>query len=161
MSTDARLMGLHWGLKPSFLQYVARTPDGQMSVSDGATASEGNIFVFEPDPDGSDVEAGRWAFRGDVRFAAHLGMLFVRVADPVVTLRDGRAEVSVLAPKGHADGDRIILTTCTLLPQHTDEDLRIWFASDVTLAPAGVPVFNDVYRAGEEFAPLAVFLPPE
>jgi len=153
------VFGLQWGVKPSFLDYVARMHDGRMSVTDGATTTDGAVFAFEPDPGATDAEAGRFAFRGDVRFSAHAGMMFVRLADPRVTVSGSRAELTVLDPADRDGGSRLPLVTCTLEPRPTEEALRIWLATDVALTAEGAGLFNDVYAVGEPFAPLAIFLP--
>ena len=53
-------------------------------------------MVFEPAADVTPPAALRdgdvfLAFRGDVRFAGHHGMLYVRIADPWVVIPDGEA----------------------------------------------------------------------
>lgn len=163
--TEGRLLGLHWGIKSSFLGYVARMPDGRASFTDGATATEGNITVFDhdpsteqPSPEGPD---SFFAFRGDVRFGGHAGMMFVRIADPWITVVGDRAQMTVLDPQDRDAGSRLPLVNLTLEPRSTDEPIRIWLATDVALTPEGVGLFNDVYPAGEPLAPLAIFLPRE
>src|ERR1035437_5545925 len=76
------LLGLHWGIKKSFLDYVARMPDGRGIFRDGATLADGSIAVFEPDVEAEHPEAADadlfLAFHGDVHFSGHFGMLNVR-----------------------------------------------------------------------------------
>ncbi|WP_188110711.1 HtaA domain-containing protein [Aeromicrobium ginsengisoli] len=159
--SDEQHLGLHWGIKSSFLDYVGRTPDGRASLHDGVTATEGNVMVFEPDPEASDVDAGTFAFRGDLRFAAHAGMMFVRIAHPLVKVTDGRGEMTVVEPRDVEGDTRLPLVRFTLEPRPTNEDLRIWLATDVALTVEGVALFNDVYQVDEPFSPLAIFLPAD
>ncbi|GAA4743426.1 hypothetical protein GCM10023350_30160 [Nocardioides endophyticus] len=161
--TDAPRPGLHWGIKTSFLEYISRMPDGRASITDGATFLEGNVAAFEPLPDAVPADASpgerTWAFRGDVRFAGHHGMLYVRIADPRVTVREGRAVLTVLDPEEPDTRPRLPLVQFTLVQQDLDADLDAWLATDVALTPEGTGLFNDVYEAGEMFEPLAIFLP--
>lgn len=160
---DEPLHGLHWGIKASFLEYIARMSDGRGSVSDGATALDGNITAFEPAPDvrGPDLDDLEqfWAFRGDVRFAGHFGMLYVRIADPWVTVRAGRAELTVLDPYEPDEHPRLPLVRFTLERQNVPGSLDTWLATDVHLTQEGTGLFNDVYQTGELFEPLAIFWP--
>lgn len=156
--------GLHWGIKTSFLEYIARMPDGRASVTDGAVFLDGSVAAFEPDPrvgpgDGLDAEPPFWAFRGDVRFAGHHGMLYVRIADPWISVRNGRGELTVLDPDDPATQPRLPLARFTLEQHHLPGDLHAWLARDVHLTEQGTGLFNDVYAAGEPFEPLAIFLP--
>ncbi|WP_265572855.1 HtaA domain-containing protein [Rhodococcus rhodochrous] len=47
--------GLTWGVKQSFLRYLAALPDGGHAVSGGAYVGEENFFTFPRPPD-----AGSW-----------------------------------------------------------------------------------------------------
>jgi hypothetical protein len=149
--------GLRWGLKKSFLDYVFRMPDGQGSVGEGAVpVGDGDLF-FEHDAGNSTGEV--WAFRGDVRFSGHFGMLFVRVAHPRLELDGTRAILSIEDPESRADAPRIPLVTATLQQVSGDEKTAVWGSDDVALTAEGVALFNDVYSAGEPFEPLIIQLP--
>jgi hypothetical protein len=164
MSRD-RLMGLHWGIKGSFMDYIGRMADGRATVTDGATPTEGNVMVFEPAgvaPPPADADADLFlSFRGDIRFAGHFGLLFVRLADPQVVVRHGRGVMTVLDPSRTDGVTRLPLVHFSLEERPTHEDLRIWLSTDVRLTHEGTAVFNDVYPADEPFEPLAVFLPKD
>lgn len=153
--------GLLWAFKPSFVDYVARTPDGRAYLSGGVTANESNELLFELEdhaaPADSDADH-TFTFRGDVRFQAHLGMLFVRIAEPQVTLRDGEGELTVIDSES-ADGGRVRLVTFSVSGPEISDRLRRWDAVDVRLADEGVPLFGDTYEAGEPFAPLTITVP--
>lgn len=160
---DERPIGLHWGIKASFLEYIGRMSDGRGTVTDGATPTDGNIMVFEPDMSVVPTDPSRMqlfqAFRGDVRFAGHYGMLYVRIADPWVSVTDGVGTLTVLDPYKPDDEPRLPLVRFTLEQQHIDEDMLVWLSTDVHLTEEGTGLFNDVYQPGEPFEPLAIFLP--
>lgn len=154
MTDGAELPGLHWGIKASFLDYIARMPDARGTVSSGATPVRADEFVFEPAADRSDA-AGVFEFRGEVRFAAHFGMLYVRIADPVITLGEDVGELSVRYPFGTGPATRLRLVTFTPPAAVTSARQR-WSAHDVRLTAEGSEVFGNVYSAGERFEPLMV-----
>jgi hypothetical protein len=154
--------GLRWSIKYPFLVYIASMADGRCSVTDGASIVEGpehDQFLFEPVAEvvsGSSVEL---SFRGEVRFSGHHGMLYVRIADPVVRLGRNGAVLSTLVREATAaQPDRLDLVRCTVpgpptpvpvsrevVPRHT------WLGRDVRLTAAGSDVFGGVYPVGEQF----------
>ena len=153
--------GLLWGIKRSFIAYVRRMPDGQGSIHDGAVPLGEDTILFPPLPDtAAGAGADRsWAFGGDVRFRGHGGMLFVRVAAPLVTVRGDTAEVSIEDPYARPEADRVPLVTLRLEPGPAPEGADVWLGSDVRLTEAGSVLFNDVYQPGEPFEQLSVILP--
>lgn len=151
--------GLHWGIKASFIDYVMRLPDGRGSVSAGAAPSGSQVFVFAPDGPGFDVREGvvrTLRFRGDVRFSGHAGMLFLRIADPWITMTEERVELSVADPSGSSSDARIALARLELETPHPPGGLH---AERVALVPEATVHFNDVYPAGEPFDPITVVVP--
>ena len=156
--------GLRWGIKGSFLEYLQRMPDGKGWLGDGAVAVRTNEILFPPEqsgwrpsPDG--VPDRFWAFRGDVRFSGHFGMLFVRVAFPVLTLRGELAELTVAPLEDTKGAERLTLVTLRLAQQPSPQGIEIWRGTDVRLSGTGAGLFNDVYPPGEEFEPLTVTVP--
>lgn len=149
--------GLVWGIKRSFVEYIARMPDGQATVSGGAMPTETNDMLFEPDtvepqlPDGADA---LYAFRGDVRFGGHFGMLYVRIADPWVTVYGDRGVLTILDPYDPDGAPRKRLVTFRVSEPRSAGSVQVWQAPEVILTPEACPVFNDVYAAGERFEPL-------
>lgn len=165
-STGEVPFGLLWGIKRSFIAYVRRMPDGQGSIHDGAVPLGEDTILFPAVPDaGTGAGAHRtsaehvWAFRGDVRFRGHGGMLFVRVAAPLITVRGDTAELSIEDPYARAGADRVPLVTLRLEAGPAPEDAAVWLGSDVRLTEAGSALFNDVYQPGEPFEQLSVILP--
>jgi hypothetical protein len=156
--------GLRWGIKQSFVAYVRRMPDGSGWVGDGAVPLESDEVLYAPERAewGPTADGGfqrSWTFRGDVRFSGHAGMLFVRVASPVLTVLDGAAELTVVDPSGEPGSDRLQLVTLRLDPLPAPEGIELWRGTDVRLTEAGTGLFNDVYPHGEPFEPLTVVLP--
>jgi hypothetical protein len=153
--------GLLWGIKRSFVGYVRRMPDGQGSLHDGAVPLGEDTILF-PATDGTTADgtgASTFAFRGDVRFRGHGGMLFVRIAAPLITVRGNQAELSIEDPYARPDGARVPLVTLRLDEGPAPEGARVWLGSEVTLTAAGAELFNDVYQPGEQFEQLSVILP--
>lgn len=145
---------LRWGIKSSFLGYVSRMPDGRAYLGNGATVNELNEMLFPL----TSAEDGTFSFGGTVTFSGHFGMLFVQVAEPRIVVRDGEAEMTVADPESK-EGGRLRLVTFALTGPETEGDLEHWTAADVRLTQEGVPVFGDVYQAGEQFAPLTIIVP--
>lgn len=131
--------GLVWGIKRSFLQYIARMPDGRCSATDGANLLD-KSFHFSLDVD-SGQAVGIVKFRGDVRFSGHNRMLFLRIAHPWLhTDTDGSAATLTIdgAPK------RVILATLDLLTENDGHR-----GVNVRLSEHGSELFNLAYPAGE------------
>jgi hypothetical protein len=156
--------GLRWAIKPSFVDYVARTRDGRAYLSGGATANESNELLFELEdhasPEADDGADHAFTFRGDVRFQAHLGMLYVRIAEPRVILRDGEGELTVIDSESAAGG-RVRLVTFSVTGPEISDGVQRWDAEGVRLDVEGVPLFGETYEAGEPFAPLTITVPAE
>ena len=157
-------LGLRWGIKTSFLDYVRRMPDGRAWTGEGAVPVSETEILFPPveagiRPAGAGVPDRFWAFGGDVRFTGHFGMLFVRIAFPVLTWRDGVAALTVAAQSDEEPADRVPLVTLRLEAEPAAERIELWRGTDVRLTQAGAELFNNVYPAGEAFEPLTLTLP--
>ncbi|MFJ9387786.1 HtaA domain-containing protein [Nocardioides sp. NPDC101246] len=154
--------GLRWGIKASFVDYVRRMPDGKGSVGDGAVpVGTGDLF-YSYDPAASSTGGDGhqvWAFRGDVRFSGHYGMLFVRIAHPRLEVDGSRAVLTIEDPEARQDAPRVPLVTARLQELPTEDGTIAWGADQVALTAEGVALFNDVYAEGEPFEPLVVQLP--
>jgi hypothetical protein len=155
-------VGLQWAIKRSFLSYVARMR-GQGYVDGGASVTSENELVFplaESQPERGDADAVI-AFRGSAQFTAHGGLLYVLIADPVLTVRDDSATVTVSTLDGDGEPATITLATATLTPLSgsAGSDTAGWESHEVRLTAEGTKVFNEVYGPGELMAPLIVRVP--
>lgn len=167
------LFGLCWGVKPSFIAYVSRMPDGRAYLGQGVAVNAREELLFKLDaeatanatdaappdtaaPDGAADHV--FAFRGEVLFRAHLGMLTVLLSRPRISLYDTAGELTVVDPD-YDDGRRLRLVTFTVDGPAVIGGVRRWDAADVRLTAEGVPLFGDVYPASEPFAPLMITIP--
>ena len=159
--------GLRWGIKASFVAYVRRMPGGRSTISHGAGATGAEVlYAFDPTPPDatSPGTARAWAFTGDVRFAGHGGMMFVRLATPWLEVdADGGARLSIEDPYQRPDAPRVPLADLTLArhssPEVDADGVELWASHDVRLTAEAVELFNDVYAAGEPLDPLTVVVP--
>ena len=155
--------GLRWGIKSSFVDYVRRMPDGKGSVGNGAHPVGAGDLFYEYDDEASthatDDELTVWAFKGDVRFTGHYGMLFVRVAHPRLEIRGTAAALTIEDQQAREGAPRVPLVTATLQHVATRDGTQVWGSDHVVLTADGAALFNDVYLEGEPFEPLVVQLP--
>jgi hypothetical protein len=153
---------MRWAIKRSFIDYIARSPGGKCSLSGGAVASELKEVVFAPDLcSGPTVAPGgtAYAFRGSVVFTAHFGVLFVKIANPCVTIQDGRGELTVVDPFQSEGDARLRLVEFDIVDHLIAEGFEHWAADNVRLTPEGCPLFNDVYPVSELFEPFVIIVP--
>jgi len=138
--------GLHWGLKRSFLTYIARQPDGRCSVTDGADLDADGRFLFAfADPAAPGDRELRLC--GELRFAAHHGMLFVRIAAPRLVVEDARGQL--FAQVGlEEDAPHVVLATFAV-PDRSVALSGPWTGTGLTLTDDGAEVFGGVYDVGE------------
>lgn len=158
----APLLGLRWALKRSFLDYIARSPGGSGSLSDGAVAIESRKVVFAPDPrhlPAAGQEGTFYAFRGAVTFRAHFGVLLVQIANPWVTIRDGQGELTVLDPFQREGTARLRIAAFDIEDHLIADGFEHWASTNVRLAPEGCQLFNDVYPAAEPLEPITIIVP--
>ncbi|MGM7666561.1 HtaA domain-containing protein [Microbacterium sp. A93] len=148
--------GMSWGVKGTFTRYVDAVPDGRYGAGGGATAVVDGTFFFElEDASGYDPvqRDGVAKYRGDVRYKAHGGVLFVMLVDPWLELREGVGELTVVDAKHWPSREqRLALATLRL-----DEGGGLplgWEQLEARLTPAGVAIFNDVYAVGEMLEPV-------
>lgn len=136
---DSVRAGLHWPLKWSFINYMNDLPDGASSVTDGCHVEKGRGFWFEAAASTDDVHQ----FSGDLRFKGHHGMLYVRLANPRLTVSGDSGTLTVI----DSGEDRIELATCDIT--RTAEAPTHIIGSNVRLTEAGSELFGAVYRAGQ------------
>ncbi|MGD6979063.1 MULTISPECIES: HtaA domain-containing protein [Citricoccus] len=149
--------GLSWGVKGSFTRYVASMPDGRYGAGHGATETADGAFFFElDDASGYDPRAqeGLVKYRGDVRFKAHGGMLFVMIVDPWLEFHEDGVLLTVVDAERWPDRDHRI-TLATLRPdERGSRGLPPgWRCQEARLSAEGAAVFNDVYPVGEVLEP--------
>jgi hypothetical protein len=175
--------GLSWSVKRQFLRYIAGMSDGRCSVTDGAELGPAHPASAPPAAGAPrtdqfwyplrTAQAGQGsttlAFTGEVRFSGHHGFLFVRIADPVLTVDSSGHAVLTIAPADPADtaeSDRLELAHLRLTRQRDAdasvsgaEALAHWLGTDVRLTPAGAELFGGAYSAGETFDDLHLTIP--
>ncbi|MCU1483004.1 MAG: hypothetical protein JWQ19_3790 [Subtercola sp.] len=146
-------IGLRWGIKQSFLDYLSGLPDGQAALGDNVTAVGDNELLFDPAEATASLD-GIVKFTGEVRFGGHRGLLFVRVAEPWLHIDGGCGRLTVLDPTLTDETSRIPLVTFLVDP---GEAISGSFAgTHVRLTEEGVEIFNNVYSVGEPFEPFTV-----
>jgi hypothetical protein len=156
--------GLRWGIKSSFVDYVARMPDGRLSVGGGAEPGQAGGVVFPPIRGArrtteDNVDERIWEFGGEARFAGHFGMLFVRIASPTIAVRDGVGRLTIADPYVADGGERLTLADVVVHEQSQSPGALVWKSSAVLMHASARALFNDVYQAGEPFDPLTLVLP--
>jgi hypothetical protein len=130
---DPSASGLVWGIKESFLRYVATIPDGVCELYDGTVPHSPGRFLFPR----ADRE-GEYA--GTLTVFAYAGLLCVTVANPRIRVADGRHQLVVDTGSGDdsqlavanlqlttADGSGRLAYTATL----TDEGCE-WLGGNYT-----------------------------
>ncbi|MFC9841245.1 HtaA domain-containing protein [Rhodococcus sp. NPDC127530] len=159
-SSERLTTGLVWRLKSSFLSYLARTPGAQTLVNGGAGTTSTGDFYFELADSSAfnrSTGLGTLKFRGQVRFSAHHGMLFVLIADPWVTFGADSTIMSIVEAEGYPDTHRRIpLVTLCKVDAVVIGDTVSWTAAPTHLASGAVHVFNDVYPVGEPLGPMDI-----
>jgi hypothetical protein len=160
---STRQPGLHWAVKRTFFNYLARLTDSRMSVTGGATLTDQNEVLWEAAPNSAPaVPRGAdrvLTFSGDLRCAGHGGLLFVRVADPHVVLSGDMGELSVVETFSTAEGSRIPLVTFGVAHRAYADGCEVLSTADVRLTDRGAEVFSMNYPAGELFEPITVIWP--
>ncbi|WP_024367173.1 HtaA domain-containing protein [Arthrobacter sp. TB 26] len=148
-------LGLSWGIKRSFIEYINSLPDGSVSATDGATVAEPSLFRFSPESSDYDVERGTGVlrFRGDVRLAGHHGMLLVRLLDPWITFTAGSGVLSISTGDGQ---DRTAVGFLTPSKARAADGSLVWEHVDVVISPEGSDLFDGQYAAGQPMDPLFI-----
>lgn len=150
-------LGLSWGIKGSFLDYIKDLPDGAVSASAGATVSGSGQFTFPPAGSDFDVHRGTGVlrFRGDVRLAGHHGMLFLRLLDPWVEFSGGRGVLSISTGDSGGQDRTTVGFVQAVRPQAVGAFL-VWQHAEVLNSPEGAELFDGQYAAGQRMDPLSI-----
>ncbi len=150
-------LGLSWGVKRSFIDYIASLPDGSVSATSGAAKADDSLFCFGPGSGDYDVARGTGVlrFRGDVRLAGHHGMLLVRLLDPWITFTGGSGVLSISTGDGGGQDRATIGFLSPARPRQSDGYL-VWDHVDVVISPEGSELFDGQYAAGQPMDPLFI-----
>lgn len=171
--------GLTWPIKRQFLRYIAGMADGRCSVTDGAelawppsaaTLGHGEEQAHDRDPresadrfhfDFTDLQVGAQSttvvFRGDVRFSGHHGFLFVRIADPAITVDPDGNGVLTTAGSDPTDPASGRLSLARLRVSRSDgwqaqsagQRSEAWTGTEVRLTAEGSEVFGGAYAESD------------
>ncbi|MCK6066059.1 MULTISPECIES: HtaA domain-containing protein [Microbacterium] len=150
--------GLYWGVRDSFLRYVLGNPDGQLYGDDGVETDGDGMFRFPLRTLERSGPSWRIGFGGEVRFAAHFGMLDVALRHPVVELDESGGLLSVDGPNG---ASLPIVRLEWAAPVLIEGRWVVFPPLSTTLTEEGVAVFGDVYAAGTAFDDIRVALPAD
>lgn len=150
-------LGLSWGIKRSFIDYISSLPDGSVSASGGATVADAPLFCFSPESSDYDLARGTGVlrFRGDVRLAGHHGMLLVRLLDPWITFTSGSGVLSISTGDGGGQ-DRTTVGFLSPSAPHEGGGSLVWEHVDVVISPEGSQLFDGQYAAGQPMDPLSI-----
>lgn len=156
--------GMIWGIKRSFLAYLARQPGTRDMFGDGAGKLPTGQYSFDLSNDDdfdAVAPAGTLKFRGTVRLIAHRGHLVVTISDPWIVLDErgsGRLSISTRTSESGEDSRRDLLDLNAPRPGIDDRGL-LWTGIEAALTASAVDVFNEVYPPGEPLDPLTLRLP--
>jgi hypothetical protein len=146
---------LTWGVKQSFRNYV-QSMGGTIETAAGAEPTADGEFTFAMAP-GSDLSVdangkpqGKAAFIGEVRFAAHGGMLSVFFADPA--LEFGPASATLTVADTEARTVRIEIAKLDLTKISTGDDGEIVIPT--ALSMYGGQLLGDHYPPGTPVDPV-------
>lgn len=151
---DPDRSGMSWAVRPSFVEYVART-GGDITVHAPAVMHEqgfGWPATTATAPAGSPT-ALRVELAGAVSFFAHGGMLDITLGALVATVQDGVLRLTATI----ADGTELRVVEGPCAPAAAVDGVRAWLAHPVLHADA-VDWFGGNYPAGTAFAPLLLTL---
>jgi hypothetical protein len=147
--------GLVWGVRRSFVEYVARA-GGSVEVTRGAgTIPTGEYYFGLSDASDFDVRPllGELRFSGSVTMSAHAGLMRFAIADPVVTFGPDGA---LLRSTGRGETDPAALVRLEPGHPHLTQGVLVWEALPTMLDAAATSTFNDVYPAGAPFDPVSI-----
>lgn len=151
-------LGLSWGIKRSFIDYINGLPDASVSAVDGATVDEAGLFRFAPDS--SDYDAARGTgilrFRGDVRLSGHHGMMFVRLLDPWIAFTGGRGILSISTGDAVAQDRTAVASLRAGRPSQAADGSLAWADVEVAITDEGSELFDGQYAAGQPMDPLFI-----
>ena len=146
---------LAWAIKDSLIAYVQRTPDGVVAVGPGVALNAEGEFLFPYDPGRSGPgDSPPTAFRGEVAFTAHGGLLQLLFADPRI---EADGTLSVRTTGQDQPETRVRLATLGPAGHREPVDGSVPCA----LTAEGARLFHEMYGDGSAMAPVAAHLPPD
>lgn len=151
---------LTWGVKQSFRNYV-QSMGGVTEAGGGAERTADGEFTFAVAP-GSDLSLdadgkpqGQAAFLGEVRFAAHGGMLSVFFADPALEFGPGSAILTVADTEARTVRVEIAKLDLTAITTGNDGEMVI----PAALSMYGGQLLGDHYPPMTPLDPVRLMLP--
>ncbi|MDR6436779.1 hypothetical protein J2790_001900 [Paenarthrobacter nicotinovorans] len=158
--TDARPdVGLVWGVKTSFLNYLGHTGDATTTVTGSAAPTASGKFYFAPavaPPVDTTEETVTLRFLGGVQFHAHFGMLRVEIQDPWVTFSAEGSRLSIALHEPAKEAVRIPLLSLEPTVPTVASGVAMWTGVPSRLTTEGRFIFRDFYPADESFDPLTI-----
>lgn len=153
-SDTPHLAGLTWGIKRSFIRYIAMLPDGNYLTDEGACLGGTSYFTFPTHPASPNADPVT-RFTGSLRIRGHGGMLDVLLADPWIEHRDNGMVLSVVDPNRWPGRDqRLVLAHVTpMIPDAPTPGEKKFTA---LLADSGTDVFGGQYDPGTPLDPVTV-----
>jgi hypothetical protein len=151
-------LGLSWGIKRSFIEYINGLPDASVSVVNGATVDETGLFRFAAEKSDYDAVRGTGIlrFRGDVRLSGHHGMMFVRLLDPWIVFTGGRGILSISTGDDVGQDRTAVATLRSGAPRQAADGSLIWADVEVAITDEGSELFDGQYAAGQPMDPLFI-----
>lgn len=138
---------LCWAFQRSFVDYVARLPDGRIAAADGAEVLDDGSFAF-PAAEAAEEATGARRFAGSISFTGHHGMMAVTISAPAL-LPGARADSPALLTieDPFEPGQRMALAT--VAPD----------AAAPRLTEQGADLFQGIYPQGMALEPLLLDRP--
>lgn len=149
-----QVIGLIWGLKESFRNYVEAT-GGVIATERGAERTADGSIAFAPKAgevlklDGQGKLQGQGSFSGEVRFQSHGGMLSIQLADPIVEIDDTGASLTVAV-----DGGSHRLEIAKLDPTEAVQGEKNEILIPATLSMAAYQLLDNQYPPGTALDPV-------
>lgn len=155
-----------WNIYDRFVGYIRdRAPGGKVAVS-GNVADTGGNFAWTEGSGRADVasKTADVAYKGQVEFTAHLGILNVKISNPRVALKgDGTGTLYAdVFSRGQGEGGGDY--TAKQIPFATLSEAK-WDGVNVSakaaLTTEGARTLGRQYSAGTEISPISFTLPKE
>jgi hypothetical protein len=144
-----RSAALRWAVKSSFVGYVTAV-GGTIEASAPASVNDAGYTFPRVAGPGDSGEGRLLKFRGTVTFAAHEGLMRLKIADPWIDLDAEHGQLSVAA--GPA-AERTAFADLDIPAPFADGSLLCWAEVSARLAESGVAAFDYHYPAGTELSP--------